>query len=72
MPVRLTSRPQVLDGFSLSDSTYLIFYAAIDVILILVTTMLWGVFRLATRSVNPPRLHFTAWMKVKACGCSYS
>lgn len=53
----------VLDGFALSDQTYLLFYAGIDTVLIIITTVVWGIFRLVTKQTNPPRLHFLGWLK---------
>ena len=65
--LRITFTPtewiEVLDGFALSDSTYLLFYAAIDILLISVTMILWGFFRLSTKQTSPPPLHFFAWLK---------
>jgi len=65
--LRITFTPSdwltVLDAFGLSDSTYLLFYAAIDILLILVTMILWGLVRISARQTAPPRLHFWEWLK---------
>lgn len=53
----------MLDGFKLSDYTYLLFFAAIDMIIITITIVVWSIFRLATQQANPPQLHFLEWIK---------
>ena len=53
----------VLDGFALSDSTYILFYGGIDAALVIVVSLVWGAFRLASRQTNPPQLHFLDWLK---------
>lgn len=54
----------VLNKFSLSMLTYLIFYVALDFMLILMTMLVWAVFRGCTKMASPPRLHFLTWLKV--------
>jgi len=65
--LRVTFTPSdwltVLDAFGLSDTTYLLFYAAIDILLIFITILLWGFFRVSARQATPPRLHFWEWLK---------
>jgi hypothetical protein len=53
----------LLDGFALSDTTYMLFYTAIDILLVFAVIFIWGIFRLVDRRPNPPRLHFWEWMK---------
>ena len=53
----------VLDNFALDTSTYLVFYLALDIIAILVTMIVWGCVRIATRQTSPPRLNFSGWLK---------
>ena len=54
---------EVLDEFALDLPTYLIIYVLVDLLLIFVAIILWASMRISTRSANPPRLHFSAWLK---------
>ena len=65
--LRITFTPcswlRVLNAFGLSDLTYLIVYLGLDVLLIFITIILWGFFRVSARQASPPRLHFWEWLR---------